>query len=950
MIRRIVISCLLAVICLPSLAQEVTNEPSSETPPDSLATINGRVFLGSNNDISPVSNAIIRLISGADTLSTQGAFDGSFVFKNVIPGKKTILATHIACHPTLMDVDVLPGENAFMVQMISQHRQIDAAYVSAQVVPFMQRGDTIIFNAAAIKTMEGENAIEILRNMPGVEVKENSVYINGQQVKRAYVNGLLLFGNEPMAPLNSILAEDVRQIKTYEEQSIESRLRGEKQGEQERVIDIITKEPLVSAWDAFAQVAGGADETPKEDGGLQGRYFAGVNANFFSERFLTYVNVYSNNLGITNNRLNVLEHLSSQQKYQQNSCASAGVQRFWGDRLLGNYFGFDYSYESDSQRQFKRSLLSYPDYNDSPARELSDTTQTNSGSGTHRINMVLTLNDPKIKQLHIESHWNITDSRSNSLRKHWNRIASISESAIIEEIGSRGRQNGGTTIFRWTDPSSKSGITPYLHASLAVNPSEGSSWTIDTTASSLNRRYLSADSGSDNINADASAGISIKMINNDEVLSLLGVGYSVGCVNNRRTQLAFDLYDTAGPLDKPDTNVVNTYRFTRNYLSHGPDITYEHHSKGFSLQALFGFDIATQEDDEYYPVHIPDKRVFFLPAASVNVSFKDLHFQYRMSSNIPATEQYRDRLYDDNPLMLTAGNTALKKSITHYFQTGYSITLPKIASQLSFLVDGDFTTDAVVNRIYYYPEGTYLEHFNYTALPGSTLSTYENSNGNWRFFGGVTMSSRIQKIGLSLMTVLRCSYSQRPYFQGDEKLFGRDLTPNVRITARFRPTKSLSGVISSNITYLQSTNSLGEMLTQAVNSAVTASLTYNAGKYLFVSSRYGISNHTFLYGNLPAVTHHNLCASVGAKLMNGRMKLTLSGYDLLNSGASYSIATKDDHTVQTWSPTYGRFYMLTLSLRLNKLQSKTKFQGQSSDGNVSRPDFKDDTLIRTLTH
>ena len=79
--------------------------------------------------------------------------------------------------------------------------------------------------------------------------------------------------------------------------------------------------------------------------------------------------------------------------------------------------------------------------------------------------------------------------------------------------------------------------------------------------------------------------------------------------------------------------------------------------------------------------------------------------------------------------------------------------------------------------------------------------------------------------------------------------------------------------------------------------------------------------------------------------MNGRMKLTLSGYDLLNSGANYSIATKDDHTVQTWSPTYGRFYMLTLSFRLNKLQSKTTFQGQSSDGNVSRPDFKDDTLI-----
>ena len=355
--------------------------------------------------------------------------------------------------------------------------------------------------------------------------------------------------------------------------------------------------------------------------------------------------------------------------------------------------------------------------------------------------------------------------------------------------------------------------------------------------------------------------------------------------------------------------------------------------------AKLGFNVSTQKDDEYYPVHIPGKRGFFLPDAYLNGTFKEFYFQYTMRSDIPATEQYRDRLNDDNPLMLTAGNPALKKTITHSFHTSYSITLPKTASQLAFNVEGKVITDAVVSRRYYYPEGTFLEQFNYTTLPGSTLSTYENSNGTWDIAGSATLYSRIQKIGLSLTTQLGGSYSQRPFFQRDEKLFSRDLAPKVHITARFRPTKNLSGVVTTNITYLQSKNSLGEMLTQAVNSSVNTSLTYNTGKYLFISSRYVISNHTFLYGNLPAVTHHNLCASVGAKFMKGRMKLTLSGNDLLNSGASYSIATKDDHTVQTWSPTYGRFYMLTLSFRLNKLQSKTRFQGQSSTGEFLRPDI-----------
>ena len=945
MIRRIVISCLLALVCLPSLAQEAAKEPSQLTPSDSLATINGRVFDKFDSRLAAVPNAFVRLIDGKDTISTQSALDGAFVFKNVKPGRKTILATHLACRPTLMEVDVLPGENAFMVQMINQYRQLNAAYVSAQVVPFMQRGDTIIFNAAAIKTMEGENALEILRNMPGVEVRDNSVFINGQQVKRAYVNGLLLFSNEPMAPLNSILAEDVRQIKTYEEQSIESRLRGEKQGEQERVIDIITKEPLVSAWDAYAQVGGGADETPKEDGGIQPRYFAGVNANFFSERFLTYANAYTNNLGLTNNRLNILDNVSSQQQYHSNSCASAGVQRFWGDRLLGSNFGFGYSYEYDSHRQFKRSLTSWPDYNDSPAKELSDTTQTNSGSGTHRISMSLFLNDPKIKQLSVQSFWTISNSHSESLRKQWNRIDSGNEAAIIEEIGSRGRQNSGHTVLYWRDASSNPRIAPTITALLTLNPEIGSSWTLDTTVSSLNRRYISADSGSKNIDAQTSAGVNIKLSNNETESSSLEISYSTRHVNNRRTQVAFDLYDTAGPLDKPDTNTVNTYRFTRNYFSHGPGISYHYGAKSLAIAAILGFSVATQKDDEYYPVHIADKRNFFLPEVFISANSKDFFFQYSMRSNIPATEQYRDRLCDDNPLLLTAGNPGLKRSLTHRFHTSYSFFLPKKTSQLYFFLDGNVITDAIVSRRYYYPEGTYIEHFKYTAMPGSTLSTYENSNGAWDICSGAQLNTRIQSIGMSIMADLKCSYSQRPFFQGDEKLFSRDLAPAGRIMARFRPTKNLSGIIVTNITYLQSKNSLGEILTRAVNSAANASLTYNAGKYIFIGSSYRISNHSFLYGNLPDVTHHNLSARIGAKFMKGRLKITLSGNDLLNSGASYSIATKDDHTVQTWSPTYGRFYMLTLSLRLNKLQSKTKFQGQSSDGNVSRPDFKDDTLI-----
>ena len=206
--------------------------------PDSLATINGKTVYPLRDEPKPLvaPDVFLRLIDGKDTISTQAGRDGTFQFKGVVPGRKHILATGISWLPTLIEIDICPGNNAVMVEMVPDVKNLAIAHIIADLAPVLQRGDTLIYAAAAVKTMEGENAIEILRQMPGVEIKGNEVYINGQKVERAYVNGLLLFGNDPMAPLNSIMAEDVRQIATYEEASVESRLRGDKNPEKERVI------------------------------------------------------------------------------------------------------------------------------------------------------------------------------------------------------------------------------------------------------------------------------------------------------------------------------------------------------------------------------------------------------------------------------------------------------------------------------------------------------------------------------------------------------------------------------------------------------------------------------------------------------------------------------------------------------------------------------------------
>ena len=100
----------------------------------------------------------------------------------------------------------------------------------------------------------------------------------------------------------------------------------------------------------------------------------------------------------------------------------------------------------------------------------------------------------------------------------------------------------------------------------------------------------------------------------------------------------------------------------------------------------------------------------------------------------------------------------------------------------------------------------------------------------------------------------------------------------------------------------------------------------NFGKYFFLSTGYSC-RITNLLETDATISYHHLRAQVGVNLLKGRMKISISGNDLLNSGSNYTISTANDHTLETWTPSYGRYYLLHVFFRLNKLQPATKYQG-----------------------
>ena len=904
---------------------------------DTVSYVQGRTFTQEVGTASAVADVHIRCISASDTLVTTSTADGSFFFSRVRPGKKLFLATKVGFHPALIEMNVLPGDNALMIKMAQNTENITPAFLSASVSPITRRGDTLIYHPAAVKTMEGDNAIEILRQMPGVEIKDKTIFINGQKVERAYVNGLLIFGNDPMSPVNAILADDVRQIKTYEEQSIASRRSGDKNGKKDRVLDIITKEPVISAWDGYAQLAGGGEESPAEDGSIQGRYSAGINANFFSEKFLTYGNIYSNNLGIQSNTINNLEGgAGSLQNYHQKSFALIGMQKFWGDRLLGSNINVSYSYSNDAQRNYSRTKTTYSEQDYPLARIVLDSTMNRQNSGIHQIELISTINNKNLKLLRIISRWDIRNNDNTRAETQCNRIGSSTEYLASEIIGDIHNTLHTANYLEWENPISSGIFKPKARLSFLLNPQSGESWTIDTLPSSLYRRYITASSSNRNMTLDASVGTSIKLFDKEALTANASVSYSAGYKRNSKWQLAYDLYDTDGLLAIPDTNYVNTFNFSKNYFYHGPQLGFSIYRNNLSLEADFSLEMAEQGDSESFPTQERVTHGFILPYIDVLFVLKTLNIKFFSRPTIPAVEQYRDRLDDSNPMFLTAGNPNLRKSTTNYIDILYNIPLEKYLSQFSVSSRIEFTSDAIVNKKTFYSTPSTLEHFGYPVKPGTTVSTFENCAGSWSADVEIRYTKRLQKIGSTITGICSVHRSQTPYFKTDELVFVNYVSPKLSVNAQIRPSKNINSTVYCSIGMLEAKDSLSGVLTKTINGHLGISGTYNIGKHFFIKARYSLSDNHLLLPSTNNITYQYLATSVGIKLMKSRLRISLSGNDLLNRGSSYSVIAAEDYTRESWIPSYGRYYLITASFRLNKLKPTTKFQGTLSNGSDNR--------------
>lgn len=147
--------------------------------------------------------------------------------------------------------------------------QLGEASVTATRVVFCQRGDTLVYNADALALPEGSTLDALIRQLPGVELKEGGeIYVNGRYVEQLLLGGKDFFDSDRQLMLDNLPSYMVKNVEVYEKESDLNRYIGRSVEKKKLVMDVKLKKQYHIGTIANVEAGGGTEER------YMGRLFA----------------------------------------------------------------------------------------------------------------------------------------------------------------------------------------------------------------------------------------------------------------------------------------------------------------------------------------------------------------------------------------------------------------------------------------------------------------------------------------------------------------------------------------------------------------------------------------------------------------------------------------------------------------------------------------------------
>ena len=922
--RRDLVTCLLLVagLCLP-----ITLHGHGQAT-DTLSSIVGKTFYrmeigmgGLDNVDVPVSGIDVVLVAGKDTVRTKTDNLGRFNFSRIRTRQVTLSMVDDDYAPFSESFVLMPGENVVIVPRQREIETLDAASVTAEAPVMTMKGDTLVYHANALTVNEGDYAIDLLKQMPGVEVDRTTgiIRISGKDVARSYVNGALVFGLNPMDPMENLRAEQVVTMEVYDEKNplevLDHIVR-----EDQRVVNIKTKDPIFSTTDLQVRAIAGMDETKQEDGKPQYRYGAGTNAHFFSELIQLYADVMTNNVGM--NSSNITATPGPQSTYRALTDLTMGLNKYWESPLYGNGFDTRYSYSRQRMRSRSRTLQEYFETAGIPEHDVENETSTTGHSEQHRIETGFAYRTGKLAMVTWRQMFSITHADTDGRTMSSTAYKGM-DPMSRDETSFTGNKNWMLTenvAVSFKAKNNKPGPSMSFNFSLRQNDLD--SWNLDTLASSYTKRYLTKEGSG--LSQDWMGSIRQTFYDNRTAgrNTQLSAEYYILYQNQDQKQEAYDLYGVAGPTLNP----ANTFDYTYSTLEQNLRLSSRYGRTSGSSTTMLSLDVAFQMnrviDKERIPEAYSGDKTYYGIIPMLTLGVRRISFSLGSQYSIPYVEQLRPRIDDTRPLFLVGGNPDLKKSQTYVFGISKGRSMQAKKWTTNWNVNLQYQRHPRVQRTIFYREDTVLDEYDGYLVPaGATLNRTENADYALTGYFTLNASSRLSllkgKLKPTVTFVPRLDYRLMPQYFGDVLDRTTEWTPSVNATVTAPLWKGAQASMVGNFAFVRATSETGSMDRKAIRGQVDLDFSTEFLKHAFFMGNYSWRPVRDLSVKDMSQSLQQLNLALGLNFLKKDLKVCIRGIDLLRSGSVYTITMGPSSVTHTWTPVYGRYFVLDISYRFN---------------------------------
>lgn len=745
----------------------------------------------------PLIGATVQLMDGNGKM-VKGATttpDGKYVIAGVEAAKSySVKVSFMGYETQTLNVKLPDKTGNFKISDIhlrEQSQWLAETVITAKAPKVSVVEDTTMYHASAYTVPEGSVVEELLKKLPGVEIEDGKVTLNGKEITQILVDGKEFFGNDTEITLKNLPADIVEKIKAYEKKSDNARITGIDDGNEQAVIDLSLKPDKKKGW--FGNVDAGY--------GTYNRYDGRVNLNRFTgEQRFSLVGNANNTRG---NGRNANQSGGFNFNINTDKTESNGNVRINTSQGRSNSWSSSESFENkDAAFSNRRSA---------------------SNNRSLRVNVDYRLEWRPDTMTHINFRPNFSVSTNSS--ESSNESASFNGDpysiegitdplaqleSLADLIGvnhninanrSQGQSFSGSASLLYNRRLAKRG----RNVSFNVSGGFGDNSSNSSSYSQIDYYQIMASTGEDSVyhkiqyndspnkNYNIGANVSYSEPINDS--TFLQFSYNLNYRyqdNNRDVSSLFDPlignlgaglenYDNWRGDAQPD---IEQCRYVENkYFNHDIRLQVLFNRSKYNLTA--GINLQPQTSIVEYAKGKREyniSRTVFNVAPTINYRYRfsrqeQLRFTYRGNTGQPSiTDLIPDTLDNSNPLSIRLGNAELKPSFTHNISLEYNKFIQEHQQNYGARLNFRATQNAVSSRSEYDP------------ITGGRVTKPENINGNWNLSGNFNFNTALpdDRFRVDANTTTNYTNSVGFVYQRDEQVTVKNKTGNLRLGENMR--------------------------------------------------------------------------------------------------------------------------------------------------------------------